>query len=564
MPLTHLAVLLVSLTACTPADVPGPAGGSARAAEPPAQTPKTLTLALQREEGSFEGFRAEGRFNTVSGRPAYHLVHDELVVADPRDVYHPQLATELPSPEKGTWRVNADGTMDMIWRLRANVRWHDGVPFTAHDLLFSYALYQDPDLPHGREAETRLMESARAPDPYSLAVHWSRIHVDAIQANGLVAFPRHLLEEPYRADKSAFVNHPRFGAEWVGLGPYKLVTWEPGSHLEMVRFEDYYLGRPPVDRVVVRFIADSNAMLSNMLAETVDLIFPPSVDLAVALELKERWAGTGNIVRVEPIPRIVPLWPQFRPELARPVNGLDKVAGRRALFQAIDRETLAQVMTAGLAPSADSWYLPTHPLRQDLEASIPKYPYDVSRAQELLAQVGWERGRDGILTHGPTGERFEIEIWVQAQALAGAGAIVADNWKALGAEVKLNMIPPARTSDREYLNQQPGVWLAGVQTERLADRFDSRTISSAVNRWRGRNWLGYSNPAADSLLDQLSLTIEPSARRALLREQVRELMGDLTLMPLYWEPGVTLVLSSVRADAHPHRGGWNAFTWDKV
>src|SRR5207247_1827484 len=157
---------------------------------------------------------------------------------------------------------------------------------------------------------------------------------------------------------------------------------------------DYYLGRAPFDRVLVRFIGDPNTMVASVLAGTVDLIFPPNIDLDAARDLKERWGGTGNLVRVEPLPRIVPLWPQLRPDLARPVNGLGTRPGRQALLQAIDRETLAQVVTAGLAPAADSWYLPSHPQRPELEAWIPKYPYDPSRAQQVLAQGGWERGRD--------------------------------------------------------------------------------------------------------------------------------------------------------------------------
>src|SRR5439155_1363658 len=76
-----------------------------------------------------------------------------------------------------------------------------------------------------------------------------------------------------------------------------------------------------------------------------------------------------------------------------------------AFYHAMDRGMLADVLTAGLAPVADSWYRPTDPLRAPLQTSIPQYPHDPARAQQLLGPAGWARGPDGVLTPQPSGGR---------------------------------------------------------------------------------------------------------------------------------------------------------------
>ena len=100
-----LAALLLVLSACAPQSAPAGQGASQA---PPAQTPKTLTVGLLRQPANIEGFTGEGGTAGGAGTARY-LIHDHLTVQDDRDVARPQLAVEVPSIEKGTWRVNPDG-----------------------------------------------------------------------------------------------------------------------------------------------------------------------------------------------------------------------------------------------------------------------------------------------------------------------------------------------------------------------------------------------------------------------------------------------------------------------
>jgi peptide/nickel transport system substrate-binding protein len=514
------------------------------------------------EPATIEGFNGEGGTAGRAGITRLFL-HDHLTIQDDREAVRAQLAVEVPSVEKGTWRVNADGSMDMTWTLRDGVTWHDGAPFTSADMLFSFQLHKDPDLTHAYPAERRQMESATAPDPRTFSVHWSSIYVDAPLARGLTPMPRHLLEELYRTDKAAFLSSPRFTSDFVGLGPYRMTKWEPGSHMELARFDGYYQGRPPLDGMIVRFILNTNTMVANALAGAVDVLTPPTIDIDAAFELRRRWEGTGNTVRIEPVGRFVYGELQFRPEFARPANGIANRSVREALYRSLNRAGYADVMSMGLAPIADSWYWPSDAMRPELESAIPQYPYDPARSLQLMAQAGWVRGPDGTLVHQNTGDRFETEVWVIPQTDPRAATLVAADWKAIGVDASAYPIPPARSDDRQHRTEFPAIIMSGVFTDSVLDRFDGRDIATAANRFSGRSRGAYQNPRVDELLDQIRVTIDPKAQVALRRQHIQELLGDVAMMPAYWEVQPVVMARGVKADISPTNPGWNVFQWDK-
>jgi peptide/nickel transport system substrate-binding protein len=532
-------------------------------AEQKASAPKILTVGMLIEPATIEGFTGEGGTAGRAGITRYFL-HDHLTIQDDHEAVRPQLAVEVPSVEKGTWRVNADGTMDMTWTLRDGVRWHAVAPFTSTDLLFSFTLHKDPDLAHAYPAERRLMESASAPDPKTFIVHWSSVLVEADQARALTPMPRHLLEELYQTDKAAFLNSTRFTSDFVGLGPYRLTKWEPGSHMELARFDDYYQGRPPLDGMTVRFILNSNTMVANALAGAVDVLTPPTIDTDAAFDLRHRWEGTGNTVRIETVSRFVYGELQFRSEFTRPANALINRTVREALYRAFNRAGYAEVMSLGLAPIADSWFWPADALRPEVESAIPQYPYDPGRAQQLLTQAGWVRGADGILAQQATGDRFETEVWVIPQTDPRAATLVAADWKAIGIDASAYAIPPARSDDRQHRTEFPIIEMSGVFTDSIPDRFNGRDLASAANRWSGRNRGGYQNARVDEILDRLHTTIDPRTQITLRREHVEQLMGDVALMPAYWEVQPVVMARDVKADISPTNAGWNVFQWDKT
>src|SRR2546428_8434463 len=195
------AAVVMVFTACAPAPSTSPAGGAA-SSSPPAH--KTLTIAYVQEPPNIEGFSGEA--GRGGSGPVKYMVHDYLVHEDDRPAYEPHLAVESPSVEKGTWRLNADGSMDVTWTLKPNIKWHDGTAFTSDDLLFSFGVYKDKDLPSPFTPVLALMDSATAPDARTLNVHWAQTYPFAFQAEGMIPLPRHLLGDLYAGDKDAFVK----------------------------------------------------------------------------------------------------------------------------------------------------------------------------------------------------------------------------------------------------------------------------------------------------------------------------------------------------------------------
>ncbi len=563
-----LAILVSVACAAPPSDpAAGPASASGSASR--AEVQKTLNVVIQREPPVLLlAIRAET--SRGGGIPhAFHIAHDYLTVANDQGEWVPQLAVGLPSVEQDTWRLNPDGTMDTTWRLHPNVTWHDGTPLTTADLLFAFRVFKDPELPTRVEEAGRLMASASASDALTLEVHWSAPYAAATRDPllALTPLPRHLLEAIYDQDKTEFVSHPRFNTEFIGLGPYRVRHWEPGSHIEFERYRGYYRGMPPLSTLILRFMNDPNSMAASILAGEVDVVLPLGLGVSAAREIERRWQGTGHQILYATADRFEYLRAQLRPEYAEPRNGFAQRAVREAFYRAIDRDLLAGVVADGLAPVADSWVAPTTARRRSLAPAIPLYRFDPARAQVLLAEADWVRSGEGSLVHRGTGDRFEVLL----NSTAGSDtelklSSIADHWKALGAQPSLYIIPSARVQDSEHRVKLPGVELISHGGEGYPEQFlHSRLLATAANRWGGRNANGYVNPAVDDLVDRLALTIEPNQQLELERQLLQTVMTDVAMLPLFWRvdpylfrKGVTGMRGSLVLEAT-----WNMFEWDR-
>ncbi|HZT08674.1 MAG TPA: ABC transporter substrate-binding protein [Chloroflexota bacterium] len=526
---------------------------------------KTLTIGLQRGLPQFGRFT--GLSTATSATNVTPIVQDQLTYQDYERVHHPLMAVAIPSIEDGTWRVADDGTMETTWRLKPNILWHDGSPVSTDDLAFSFTVSKDKDLVTTRNTTgLALMREVTTPDPSTIVVSWSGLFVDAAITNLGEVLPRHILGEAYEQhDPVAFVNNPYFTTQYIGTGPYRLVSWEPGADMEMERFDGYYLGRPPFDKVFVKVIGDANALVSAILAGNVDIVLPPGVQLDAAADVKRRWEGTGNEVRADVATRIIQLEVQYRPEIARPAHGLRELQVRKALYQSVDRVALADLMSGGFGPLADSWYDPSDPIRAELAPYIPTYKLDRSAAPGLLETVGWRPGPDGVLVNDQSGEPFNVEIWANVPAgwdkLAN---VVASDWKAIGVRTSVDPIPAALAGNREYESGYPGLFVTNINREQfLVNRLDSRAKTGPENHYTAPNRGGYENPKVDALYDQLTSTIDPKARIPIQQQLVQEVMENLVLMPFYWETNPVLKLKGIK----DHRGNgqwtWLFFDFDR-
>jgi peptide/nickel transport system substrate-binding protein len=231
----------------------------------------------------------------------------------------------------------------------------------------------------------------------------------------------------------------------------------------------------------------------------------------------------------------------------------------------MDRQALNDTVVSGVGVIADSFYRSSDPLRPQLEASIPQYPFDLSRAQQLLAQAGWVRGSDGNLVHQQTGERLELEInGGDTRYIKQEQNIVADSWKKVGVQVNLFNLPAALANAMENRVERAGSGIYAGFSSGAAGTGHSKLIPGPQNRYTGGNFGGYRNPRVDTLVDQLDVTIPVDQRLPLLREHVNILMSDVAFWPMYWDVTNVMALKHVKGIATgegPYHT-WNFYEWD--
>ena len=496
-----------------------------------------------------------------------YLFHDQLVHQFVYEGFTPQLALEMPSLDKGTWRVNTDGTMATVWKLRPNIFWHDGVPFTSADLIFTLKANKDPVL-FTTTSKQRLITSAEAPDPLTFVLNWAEIINIAGTLGPGAILPQHLLAADLEAGGGdQLLKNRWYSSEFVGLGPYKVTTWERGSHIVASRFDQYYMGRPKLDQVIIRFISDPNVVIANILTGDLDLAYA-AMEVDAAVEVEKRWQGTGNRVLFHNSGKIYVAETQLRPEYAKPRDAFANRGVRQAFLYAMDRQAIVDAVTSGKGIVADSYFAPDHAIRKDVEPFIPQYPYDVRKAEALLDEAGWARGPGGVRVNVRTGDRMEVEIYSHPDGTRQKlSAIIADQWKAIGAVSSVTVIPAARLSDREYGALRPSWWWVAPTASNFYndDKLHTRAVPTAESRWSGINYGAYSNSVVDELYDRYRVALDPKQKSAVQQQLVQAQIGDAAVLPMYWVMHPVLMREGVTAGEKsvvmaPSRF---AFDWDK-
>jgi peptide/nickel transport system substrate-binding protein len=565
-----LSILIFAVLAasCGPSTAPSGAPSRQSTGSTSPTGPKTVTIAMLGILPAFwDNLAARG--GVVPGAGDFKgLASAGLVVLDENDALQPQLGESVPSIENGLWKVLPDGRMEVTFRIREGAKWHDGKPFTAEDLLFTYEVAKDPDVAVFRTPALELIESVEVIDPRTVQVNWRSPYISADAMFGAgssgarmfaAPLPKHILEATYRENRASITEGPYWTTEFVSNGPFKLREWATDSHVTLDAFPDYVLGRPKLDSIEVRFIPDPSTLLANVLAGTVDLTFSRSVSIEQAAATRDAWRE-GKMV-----PEIngwTMMYPQFR--VPNPQVLLDPQF-RRALMYAINRQDLADTLTAGYAPIADSIISKDLPEYRYVEPSIVKYSYDSTRAAQLIESLGATRGPDGY--RDASGQRLSIEIRTTTNdANQKSVAVIADSFQRVGIGAEGVVIPVQRLQDGEYRATFPGLEL--VNQPNGADGFQNLLHSAnAPLPERGfrapsssRNRGSYQNPEYDALMDRYSVTI-PFAERMGVMAQMIKMQTDLNLvMGLFFS--VDAIMMANKLQNVPPASSWNAQLWD--
>lgn len=542
-----LLLSLVGVVGCAPSAPGRPGGAGAGGRE--ATTPKTLGIA---QLNSIKSYSFWGFADTGGGGFSMAGIHTVgLVAQDDAGNRQGRLAAAVPSFDDGTIVILPDGRMRTTWRLRPNVKWHDGQPFTAEDMVFSAAVARDPEFSALANTPIPFTDTVEAPDPLTLVITWKNTYYRALDLGHreFWPFPRHILAGPMLGDRDAFLAHPFFTTEYVNLGPFRLVDYGLGENQVFERFDDYFLGRPKVDTIIIRTIGDPNTIIANLRAGAVDIAVEKSLPLTAFVRLLEEWGQTkeGFLVQRQDNWRYIRL--QMGAQFAQPVELAQDVRVRRGLYHAIDRDALREFVLPGFANTSADTFLQASDARGSIVGRpFARYAYDPARATQEFADASWRRTADGRLAN-PEGRVFQFELRGSNQTDAPEVSVIADYWRKVGAEVAEVIPPPALArGNREYSATFPGgVVTARSSGDEIFPVFDSRLHPDPDRAWVGGNEGRYANPRMDALIDRLYATIAEQDQAVLLREMGDLLGTDLPVLPIYFRTTFAAVRGGVQA-----------------
>lgn len=534
-------LLLAATAGCAPARpaaLPPQAQGAAPSdSAAPASAQRTLVIIGGRAPESIASRPLRQIRGAGQPTATFRAFNAGLALNNERNLPSPYLAVALPQLHTESWRVLPDGRMETTWQLKPNLTWHDGERLDAADFVFSYRVYTTPEIGLPDTPPFSYIEDVQAPDPRTVVIRWRQPYADAaaLDAEEFPPLPRHLLEATFQqGNADAFTILPFWNVDYVGVGPYKLRSFELGSYVEGIAFAGHALGKPRIEQLRMVYMTDPNAALANLLAGSANVATDTSIDLQQAAVLEREWGPrNGGTVLRNPV-GVRHFNMQMRPEFASPRSILD-VRVRKALAYATDRQALVDGVTEGLGSIAHALVLPQVDYYADLERVITKYPFDPRRAEQLLAEVGYAKGGDGIYA-SPTEGRFSMEVMVsQGPRNNTEVEIVADGLRKLGFDARIRIVPRAQQTEpfifANFATVMIGSWNEAVNPP--LKRIRSSEIATHETRGRGNNYSGWNSPEADRLVQAYEAALDRAERNARIVELLKLVSEEVPMLPLY-------------------------------
>jgi peptide/nickel transport system substrate-binding protein len=457
--------------------------------------------------------------------PHYHnlspnngmLLHifEPLIRRDPDMKLVPCLATSWKALDDLTWE----------FKLRHDVRFHDGSPFTAEDVAFTLQRVPNvPNSPSSFATFTKPIVDVKVVDPYTIVFKTATPHVllpSDMAAVYIVSKKNgeHATTEDYNSGKAA-----------IGTGPYKFKEYVPNSRIVLTANYGYWGGEQPWDLVTFKILTNPAARVAALLSGDVQMIenVPTSDFEQIAKDKRFKLEDkvSNRVIYAHLIQESDKCPPGVTDKAGNPLpkNPFRDARVRKALSIAIDRDAIAQRIMEGKAVPAGQ-LLPDFFFGTSKKIKPPKY--DPQQAKKLLAEAGYPDGF-ALTIYGPNG-RYINDVKI-AQA-------IAQYYARIGIDAKVQTLPSSvyftRASKLEF-----GYMLLGWGTESgeqgsslrsLLATHDPATGMGVTNRAR------YSNPALDKLIVEAMSTMDDKKREGLIQQAAELAMGDTALIPIHYE-----------------------------
>jgi peptide/nickel transport system substrate-binding protein len=391
-----------------------------------------------------------------------------------------------------SWDISPDG-LTITFKLRRGVKWQDGTPFTAHDVMFTYQVMIDPKTPTAYGGDYKQVKKAKVLDDCTFQVTYPKPFAPALGSWTLAILPKHLLEGK-DITKSPLARRP------VGTGPYKFEEWRAGDKIILSYNPDYFEGRPYLNGYIYLVKPDLATMFLELKAGNIDRMG------LTPLQYKRQTAYAKFQRRFNKYKYVSFSYTYLGYNQEDPRFADRKV--RQALTHAINRQEIVEGVLLGLGQEATGPYKPGTWFSNP---DVPRFEYNPEKAKALLAEAGWHPNSQGILEKD--GKPFEFTILTnQGNDLrVRAGEIIQRRLKDVGIVVKLRTVEWAAFI-KEFIDKgRFEAVLLGWTTGQDPDIYD--IWHSSKTKPGELNFIHYNNPEVDRLLEEGRHTFDRDKRR---------------------------------------------------
>ena len=479
----------------------------------------------------------------------------------------PVLAAEVPTLANGG--VSKDGKT-IIWKLKKNVQWHDGVAFTADDVVFTAAYAADPASAAYTSGSYKDVKVTKV-DSHTVKVEYQKpspFWADPFVSAAGMIIPKHVFE-PY---KGATSRDAPANLKPVGTGPYKFTDFKPGDMLRGVINTNYHQpNRPYFDSIEMKGGGDAvSAARAVLQTGEYDYAWNLQVEDELLIRLEQGGKGKTSIVpggNIEFIQlNMADPWTETDGERSHPKSKhpiLSEFAVRQAISLCIDRDGV-QKYIYGRTGIATANFL-NNPQR--FVSKNTKFEFNPEKAAQVLEAAGWKKGADGIREKGGKKLKLVFQTSINGPRQKTQQIIKQAAQKA-GIDMELKSVPasvyfssdPANpdTYTKLYADMQMfTTTMPQPDPEVFMNQYLSTEFASKANKWLGRNSTRYSNPEYDKTYLAAQSEMDPVKRAAMFVKMNDMPINDIAIIPVVYRPRTSAAVNNLVAPL----SGWDNDLW---
>ena len=480
----------------------------------------------------------------------------------------PMLAAEVPSVQNGT--LARDGR-SVTWKLKRDVQWHDGRPFTADDVLFNWEYAADPATGATTSGSYKDIKVEKV-DSHTVRVlfpkptpYWADPFVGTV---GMI-IPKHLFEG-FRGAKS---REAPTNLKPVGTGAYKFVDFKPGDMVRGQLNPNYHLpNRPYFDSIEFKGGGDAvSAARAVLQTGEYDYAWNLQVEDEILLRLEDSGKGRATITQGANIEQMQLNFTDpskevdgERSSLKAPHPVLTEAAVRQALNLLVDRKSIQDHIYGRTGLATANFLNNPAPVR----SKNTKWEFSVDKANALLESAGWRRGADGIRAKDGKKLRFVFQTSIN-QPRQKCQAIVKQACQKAGIDIEVKAVTASVYFSSDVANpdtytkfyadlQMYTTTMPQPDPERFMNQFCSWEAASKDNKWQGRNITRWKNDEYDKVFRAAEGELDPVKRAAMFVRMNDLVIQNQVVIPVAYRPRVSAAVHKLQAPL----SGWDNDLWN--